>query len=66
MTSRWGNLDCPECGCPQASPRQVDSECESLVGEVVCPECDYSWEVRLELWRYYGIDSFLPSRAEDK
>jgi hypothetical protein len=66
MPGNWGNLDCPDCGCTHATPAGVTAECEELVAELVCPECGKGCELRVELWRYYGVAEELPSREDDR
>jgi hypothetical protein len=66
MPGNWGNLDCPDCGRTQPPPELASTDCEAVTGEVICPDCDKSREVRVELWRYYDIQEQLPSREEDR
>ena len=66
MTGNWGNLDCPGCGNAHPPPDSAASDCEFLTADLLCPECHRGWEIRVELWRYYGIQPELPSREEDR
>ena len=66
MPGDWGKLDCPDCGCPHPPPERATVECESVTADLICPSCHRGWEVTVELWRYYGIERELPSRAEDR
>ena len=42
------------------------TESEAVVADLICPKCHRGWEVRVELWRYYGIRQELPAREEDR
>jgi hypothetical protein len=67
MPGNWGNLDCPQCGNPHPAPEHASStECHAVIADLVCPECHHGWELRVELWRYFGIDPALPSPEEDR
>jgi hypothetical protein len=66
MPGNWGNLDCPNCGYTHPPPESAATECDAVVADLICPECHRGWEVRVELWRYYGIQEELPSREEDR
>ena len=66
MTGNWGKLECPHCGEPHPPPARAACECEELIADLVCPRCHKGWEVRVELWRYWGIKQELPSRSEDR
>ena len=66
MPGNWGNLDCPGCGRTQAAPEHVITECDAVIADLTCPNCHRGWQVRVELWRYYGIPEELPSREQDR
>ena len=66
MPGTWGNLYCPGCGHTHGPPERVTTECDALVADLHCPECQRDWEARVELWRYYGIPEELPSREQDR
>jgi hypothetical protein len=66
MPGNWGYLDCPNCGCPHPPSEGAATECDAVVADLICSHCHRGWEVRVELWRYYGIQEELPSREEDR
>lgn len=66
MPGNWGNLDCPKCRHTHPVPERATSECEAVIADLICPKCRHGWEVRVELWRYYGVPEELPSREEDR
>ena len=65
MPGNWQNLDCPSCGNTHPTPERASTDCDDVFADLVCPMCHRGWEVRVELWRYYGIQPELPSREED-
>ena len=65
MSGNWGKLECPDCG-HQVPPQGAASDCEGLILDLVCPQCRHDFEIRVELWRYYGIVPELPSREDDR
>ena len=66
MTGDWGNLDCPGCGKAHSPPERPTTDCDGLIADLTCPECGEGWEIRVELWRYYGVPQELPLREEDR
>jgi hypothetical protein len=66
MPGNWGNLDCPGCGQAHAAPKNPGTECEALTADLVCADCGKGWQIRVELWDYYGIEKELPSRKDDR
>jgi hypothetical protein len=66
MPGDWGSLDCPGCGATQPPPEGAVSECDALIANMVCSRCWTRWQVRVELWRYYGVAEELPSREADR
>jgi transcription elongation factor Elf1 len=66
MPGNWGRLDCPSCGHTHPPPERASSECDAVIADLICPNCGQGWEVRVELWRYYGIQEELPSREQDR
>ena len=66
MPGIWENLDCPNCGCTHPPPERAATECDAVVADLVCPSCHRRRELRVELWRYYGIQEELPSREADR
>jgi hypothetical protein len=66
MPGDWGKLDCPHCGCTHPVPARAATDCDAVIADLICPTCHGGWEVRVELWRYYGIPERLPSGEEDR
>jgi transposase-like protein len=66
MPGNWTDLDCPSCGHTHPPPEQMTTDCDFVIADLVCPECQRAWQVRIELWRYYGIEEALPSREQDR
>jgi predicted RNA-binding Zn-ribbon protein involved in translation (DUF1610 family) len=66
MPGDWGNLDCPSCGYAHPPPEHAATDCDAVIADLVCPKCGHGWEVRVALWRYYGIPEELPTREEDR
>lgn len=66
MSGNWGNLDCPHCGHPHPIPETAATDCDAVIADLVCAECHSGYQVRVELWRYYGIKEALPSREDDR
>lgn len=66
MSGDWGRLECPYCGTAHPPPEGAASDCEALILDLLCPACHRGFEVRVELWRYFGIERELPSRQEDR
>ncbi len=66
MPGNWGSLDCPVCGRTHPPPEGATTECAAVIADLICSGCRHGWEVRVALWRFYGIESALPSREEDR
>jgi hypothetical protein len=66
MSGFWGSLDCPNCGHTHPPPAAPACDCDHLIADLICPQCHRGWELKVELWRYYGIQAELPSREQDR